>query len=334
MLTLPRISIITPSYMQGAYLADCIDSVSSQDHADIEHIVVDGGSTDGSVEVIRSRQERLAWWCSERDQGQSDALNKGLSRATGDVFGWLNSDDLLLPGALSHVARRFAEDADLVMLEGVRLIDDGGLRPAPSNPPGAWRHMLVEPRVNQQSTFFRTSIVRQVEGLDPALHHVMDLELWWRVLFLTQGRGIALTERELAVFRIHDASKTGRAKERFEHEQAGVLHGLCQAVGDDGLARVLGIGYRWPIGIRSMPMAGGAIDAVREMALHFLLKWNRGVYDKVQFERMKALLQWKGLAAFINHPLYRDRIRELEGRMRAPTWTLFRVRRKFKHLLG
>ena len=99
-----RITIVTPSFQQAAFLPECLRSVAAQDHPDVEHIVVDGGSTDGSRALIEAHGEHLAWWCCEADQGQSDALNKGLSHATGEVFSWLNSDDLLLPGTLQEVA--------------------------------------------------------------------------------------------------------------------------------------------------------------------------------------------------------------------------------------
>ena len=100
---MPTISLITPSYNQRGFLKECLESVQDQGYAGLEHIVVDGGSTDGSVEVIADAASGSAWWCSEKDRGQSHAINKGLEHATGDVFGWLNSDDLLLPGALERV---------------------------------------------------------------------------------------------------------------------------------------------------------------------------------------------------------------------------------------
>ena len=110
MASLPRITLITPSYQQAEYLEECLASVQAQAYPDLEHIVVDGGSTDGSRAIIERYADRLAWWCSEKDGGQSDAINKGLGHATGQVFGWLNSDDLLLPGALLRVGEAFAAD--------------------------------------------------------------------------------------------------------------------------------------------------------------------------------------------------------------------------------
>ncbi|MCB0818933.1 MAG: glycosyltransferase, partial [Flavobacteriales bacterium] len=112
-----RATVVTPSFQQAAYLEECLRSVKEQD-APVEHIVVDGGSTDGSREVIERHAGRLAWWCSEKDQGQSDAINKGLAHASGDVFTWVNSDDALTPAAVQEVLKAFSEDPQLQVFGG------------------------------------------------------------------------------------------------------------------------------------------------------------------------------------------------------------------------
>ncbi len=106
----PLVSIITPSYNQVQYLEDTIQSVIQQDYPNIEYIVVDGGSTDGSLEVIERYKNKLAWWVSEPDQGQADAINKGFRKASGEIIAWLNSDDLYLPGAISSAVELFQEN--------------------------------------------------------------------------------------------------------------------------------------------------------------------------------------------------------------------------------
>lgn len=328
----PIISLVTPSFQQADFLDACLSSVRAQTGAALEHLVVDGGSSDGSKSIIEAYAPHLAWWCSEPDSGQSDALNKGLAHATGEVFGWLNSDDRLLPGALELVTEFFASDPSLQVLEGVRLIVDAGSEPAPLNDPSDIRSLFIEPRINQQSTFLRTDLVRRLGGLDPALHFVMDLELWYRFMFLTGGKGLRVIDRPLAEFRIHPESKTGQARERFRHEQAGVLHGLCLLVGETALADILRIGYEWPLGIRPMPMAEGQGDRIRDMVVHFLLKWDRNINHRVEFERMKALMAWPGIALFENDPLHGERIAAVRGKLGPRSWALYRVSRKWKHL--
>jgi hypothetical protein len=335
MSSLPRISMITPSFQQAPMLDRCLRSVASQGDGLVQHIVIDGGSTDGSRDIIAAHAGALSFWCCEPDQGQSDALNKGLSHATGEVFGWLNSDDVLLPGALRKVAEVFAADPGLVLLEGARVVvqEDGQRSTDPQNSPSDLRALFIEPKVNQQALFFRMEAVRAVGGFDAALNLVMDLELLWRVLFMTGGAGLRVIRDPLAEFRMHAQSKTSMHREGFRHEQAGVLHGLCMLHGEHELARILAIGYQWPAGIRSMPMAWGQPERVRDMAVHFLLKWDRQLFSRDSFERMQALLQWQGIHACLNDPLHGPRIAEARAGLTSATWAIHRVKKKINHLL-
>lgn len=333
---LPLISLITPSFQQASMLERCLASVALQGDGLVEHIVVDGGSTDGSRGIIEAHADALAWWCCEKDRGQSDALNKGLAHATGAVIGWLNSDDALLPGALRTVAEAFAADPSLVILEGARTVIEQGKAPVidPQNDPGDRRMLFMDPKVNQQALFFRMDAVRAVGGVDPALHLVMDLELLWRILFAHGGMRHRVISDVLAEFHVHPGSKTGMQRERFRHERAGVLHGLCTLNGEHELARILSIGYQWPAGIRPMPMAKGQVERVREMVVHFLLKWDRQAYTQDSFERMRQLLGWEGLRAYTNDPVHGPRIAEARALLTSSSWTLHRVKRKLNHLFA
>ena len=188
--TLPRISIVTPSYNQAKYLPETIESILSQDYPNLEYIIVDGGSTDGSAEIIRKYASHLAYWVSEKDSGQSEAINKGLHRATGNLFNWINSDDLLFPGALHRIARAFSRrpDADLIVGDNARGDEKGRVirvsaAPSPrSLSPREWAIWVA-----QQSTFISSRILKRVGGVRNDLHCVMDAELYYRI-FQAGGR--------------------------------------------------------------------------------------------------------------------------------------------------
>jgi len=124
---LPRITIVTPSFDQAKYLPETIESVLKQDYPNLEYIIIDGGSTDGSVDVIKRYERHLSYWVSEKDSGQSEAINKGFKKATGEFFNWINSDDVLFPGALHRIAEAFAKnpDADLIVGDHARSHADG-----------------------------------------------------------------------------------------------------------------------------------------------------------------------------------------------------------------
>jgi len=200
-------------------------SVLSQDFSGLEYVVVDGGSTDGSREVIERYAEKLAWWCSEPDAGPAAALNKGLARCTGDVFGFLNADDLLLPGALEAVAEAFRThpEADVVSGHGVQIDAEG--RPVRSLYSDRWslrrylhgRCILVQP-----ATFARRSKVVEAGGFDEANRTSWDGTLW--VMLDQVGARFHRINRPLAAFRVHADSITGsgHALARFHADHAAL----------------------------------------------------------------------------------------------------------------
>ncbi|MBV6403743.1 MAG: glycosyltransferase [Flavobacteriales bacterium] len=330
----PLISIITPSFGQAAYVEECLTSVAGQP-VPVQHIVVDGGSRDGSRELIARHADRLHWWCSEPDRGQSDAINKGLAHATGTVVNWLNSDDLLLPGALRHVADAFAADPGLLVYGG-RVVHRtaGGDRPFErQNDAGQVTRLFRDPVINQPATFYRMDVVQELGGVDPALRYVMDVELWWQVLFRHGAAHLRFEPLDLAVFRLHEESKTVTAHHGFLDELASLLHGLCLATGQPELARVLAIGHHMREGLRGIPVDAAHRATVRGMVLHFLLKWHGTVHRKEQYRMMKALKRvvalrdMKDLDDTLLH-----RWAQLDTQLKAPTWWSFRLRRKWRHL--
>jgi glycosyltransferase involved in cell wall biosynthesis len=209
----PLVTIVTPSYNQAAYLDEALRSVAEQDYPAIEHVVVDGGSTDGSVEIIESFADRLAWWVSEPDAGQADALNKGFAQANGQILGWLNSDDVLLPGAISAVVEALERDPDALLVFGKNLAVDEHKQPLAEF---EGRDLDVVEMVRacwnyavQPGSLFRRRAWELVGPFEPTAYYYFDLE--WVVRLLLAGGKTGRIDRTLALYRIHPTSKTGGA---------------------------------------------------------------------------------------------------------------------------
>ncbi len=223
---LPKITIVTPSLNQSQYIEKAIDSVLMQEYPELEYIVVDGGSTDGTLEILRRFSDRIQW-LSEPDRGQSNALNKGFRIATGEVVGYLNSDDLYEPGALSHAGAFFASHPRAAWLTGrCRNINSEGkeIRRMIARYKDFWlpfrsRTILsVLNFISQPATFWRREVFEEIGYLDEALHYAMDYDYWLRII----GRyPLGYLPRTLACFRIHAASKTGATDHaQFDEELA------------------------------------------------------------------------------------------------------------------
>lgn len=206
---IPRISVITPSFNQGQFIEETLRSVLTQDYPNLELIVIDGGSTDQSVKIIRRYAPQLAYWVSETDRGQSDAINKGFARTTGDIVAWLNSDDLYCPGALQKVADYFHANPDAGAVIGdLEIIDSAGnLIDLKKAIPVTFRHNLYSGcAVPQPATFFTRQALALTGELDTMLQYQMDYEFFLRM----QAKGVkfGLIREPLARFRLHGDSKT------------------------------------------------------------------------------------------------------------------------------
>ena len=218
--TWPRISVITPSYNQAEFLERTIRSVLSQDYPDLEYIVVDGGSTDGSVEIIKRYADRLAYWVSEPDRGQSHAINKGLQRATGSILGWLNSDDYYLPGALRVVGETLADNSETFALVGhCRRVYASGSEANLLEGRFEGRLRLLQfwkdYRMPQSSIFWRREVLDQVGLLDESQHYIMDFDYWARI---AEHFDFANVDSVFSCATYHEAAKTGDNYERYEDE--------------------------------------------------------------------------------------------------------------------
>jgi len=204
----PRVSIITPSFNQGRFLEESIRSVLEQSYPNIEYIVVDGGSRDESVEIIKKYQEHFAWWVSEKDKGHADALNKGFARATGEILAWLNSDDVYYPQAVAEAVALLKEHPEVGMVYGdADLIDNSGAAVGQfAARQTDYRRMLRgSVHIPQATTFFRADLWRQVGPLDLSLFFSFDYDLWVRIAKVSQ---LLYVPKRWAKFRIHGEGKT------------------------------------------------------------------------------------------------------------------------------
>jgi len=221
----PRISIITPSLNQAAFLELTVSSVLRQRYPNIEYIVIDGGSTDGSVDIIRKYQHEIAYWVSEQDQGQAHAINKGLQRATGDIIGYLNSDDYYLDGALARVAECFNCEPDVALWHGrCRIVDQYGVKidervgsitryPEILDLWDVWwkKRNFVQPEV-----FWTKRIGGKVGSFREDLFWVMDYEYWVRIL--AAGGRVGFVDAELAAFRLQPRQKSTQSGASAEEQ--------------------------------------------------------------------------------------------------------------------
>lgn len=212
MNTLPKISIVIPSFNQGKYIEQTIVSIVEQSYKNLEIIIIDAASTDETVAVIKKYEQHIAYWISEPDRGQSHAINKGLEKCTGEVFNWINSDDYLEPGALETIATIFADNEEVKVVCGFTrcFFDEDnttsheyrmGVKPAVAE-------TIATVEMNQPGSFYRTSIVKEIGGVNESLRYVFDDELWFRFLCKYGIKNIHLSDKRFAHFRLHGSSKS------------------------------------------------------------------------------------------------------------------------------
>jgi GT2 family glycosyltransferase len=231
-----RVSIVTPSFNQSSYLEQTILSVLDQDRSGIEYVVIDGASTDQSVDIIRKYEDKLAYWVSEKDSGQAEAINKGFAHATGDIVAWLNSDDYYLPGAISAAVKVFEENPDVVLVHGDMLaVDSAGETFNILN----YEQLTLEDLlcfqiIGQPAVFMRRSALQKTSGLDTTFHFLLDHHLWIR---LAQQGGILHVPQLWAAARYHPEAKNRAQASEFGKEAFRILEWAEQ---DRSLAPVLG----------------------------------------------------------------------------------------------
>ena len=214
---LPKISVITPSYNQAKFLEQTIRSVLDQQYPNLEYIIMDGGSTDGSVEIIKKYADKLSHWESKKDRGQSHAINKGLSIATGDIVTWLNSDDYFAPGALEKAAEIWKQKPFNYLVGNCYFVDEQGALLA-----AQLKSKLIDDKlylpftrcvINQPGSFFSAKIYRELGPLDESLNYAMDVDFWLKIT--ANNYLFDHTDTYFTFFRRHGETKSAEGNIRF-----------------------------------------------------------------------------------------------------------------------
>ena len=225
-MTAAKISIVTPTYNQGDFIEETINSVLENKYPNLEYIIIDGGSTDGTVEKIKKYSAHLKYWVSEKDAGQANAINKGLQYCTGEIFNWLNSDDYLQPGALQKIAEAFREeDIDLVagsvnnfsvnsneIINNQHLFAAGLMR---------WERGV---KFIQPGVWMRREKIIQCGGINDQFHYAFDWDLLIRYLF--RFPKVKYLDDVVVNFRLHGGSKTGSVIDKFAEEERLIIETL------------------------------------------------------------------------------------------------------------
>jgi glycosyltransferase involved in cell wall biosynthesis len=219
---LPKITVVTPSFNQGDFLEETIRAVLLQGYPHLEYFVMDGGSSDDSPAIIQKYADFLAGWVSEPDEGQASAINKGFARSTGAVMGWLNSDDILMPGALLTIGSAFAKHPRVKVVTSFRKLIDAEGRPIVNwtrGIPSAYqlRHRNI---IAQETTYWRREVYQKLGPLDESYRFALDYEYWQRML--AAGYTFTLLPAFLGGFRQHEASKTSTLRQTYSAELSRV----------------------------------------------------------------------------------------------------------------
>ncbi len=232
MKPLPTISIVTPSYNQGAYLEQTIKSVLDQNYSGLEYVIIDGGSSDNSVDILKRYRDQLSYWCSEPDSGHADGINKGFAQTHAEIMGWLNSSDVYYPWTLKTVARIFNDLPEVKWISGIPTnIYDGA---APDKVQSDFRNKydFLSGHYNwlqQESIFWRRELWDEAGGqLNTNLKYACDFELWLRFF---QKTSLSYVNTILAGFRTHENQRGSNAIDSYRAEAAEAFRGFWSSFG-------------------------------------------------------------------------------------------------------
>jgi glycosyltransferase involved in cell wall biosynthesis len=222
-LMLPKISIVTASFNQGQFIEETILSILNQNYPNLEYIIIDGGSTDNTVEIIRKYERHLKYWVSEKDNGQAHAINKGLKLCTGEIFNWLNSDDYLEPSSLIKIAKAFEQQETQMVAGKVRNFSKLADQLIQNQNLSAEGLMCWKPAVHfvQPGVWMRRSLIEVCGGIDESFHYAFDWDLYIRYLYFFPN--VKEINDLLVHFRLHENSKTESLSDRFAIEERKII---------------------------------------------------------------------------------------------------------------
>jgi glycosyltransferase involved in cell wall biosynthesis len=220
---LPKISVITPSYNQGIYIEETIQSVLNQNYPNLEYIIIDGGSNDSTVEIIKKYESQINFWVSKKDKGQGDAINRGFAMATGDILCWLNSDDYFFPDTLNYVASKLNIDKKEIIFGEVDHIFEPNKQIKHSNVQNKYKNYNLElyDYIIQPGSFWTKKVWELTGPLNENLHFVFDWE--WFLRAKSNATEFIYTNRVMSMYRVHDAHKTSNGGEKRQKEIEYIL---------------------------------------------------------------------------------------------------------------
>lgn len=234
-----KISIITPSFNQGKYIEQTIRSVLLQNYPTLEYIIIDGGSSDNTPEIIQKYSPWLKYFISEKDKGQSDAINKGLLKCEGEIFNWINSDDYYDKDCFRTIAENFS-NKDIHIVAGKNrmfFVNENKVKTVGVNLMNTLEETIALSAVSQPSTFYRLNVLKILGGADERLQFVMDQDIWIKYLFKYGQDRVKILKKELTNFRVHTESKT--SQNDFIDEYYSIFYSISQKAGMTNHAEVL-----------------------------------------------------------------------------------------------
>ena len=331
-ITWPKITIVTPSFNQGQYIEKTILSVLDQNYPNLEYIIIDGGSTDNSVEIIKKYEKYLSYWVSEKDKGQSNAINKGLQKFTGDVFNWLCSDDYLEPGSLRHIAEAFMSNKNIHCYAGkLRMFS------LPNKTIGFYGNMLMPlwedtiriKVLKQPAVFFSKQAIQSMGGINETLHYGMDAEWLYKFLFLFKEENVVEDDIMIAHYLLHDTSKSGSQTAGFIKESDSMIYYFAKNKNLTSYAALLELNelnknYTFTENILNKTVK----QLIERIVFFYLLRKSTKVFTGKDFEFAKQFLS-------INHTvtnLKPDEIqmmRFLNKYVKNSNWLFFKMKRAY-----